>query len=206
MGKMHAEGVTLIELMVTVMVLAVVLAAGIPTFADFLRNNRMSAAVNDVVTSLHLARSEAVKRRTPVTICPAASATECDAGSGIESGWLVFVDTNGNGIPEGPGDSIIQIRPSLPTEIADYSRWGDENGDATGRFLISFDPSGYLLADIDGTTPVANLQFCDKRGDQKTIGGSAAGRWVEITRTGRPRVFASREQVQASANPLGGCP
>ena len=62
MGKMHAEGVTLVELLVTLAVVATVLTLGIPTFTAFLQNNRMSAAANDVLSSMHLARSEALKR------------------------------------------------------------------------------------------------------------------------------------------------
>ena len=69
MGKMHAEGVTLVELLITMAVIATVLSVGIPTFTEFLRNNRMAAAANDLVSAIHLTRTEALKRRAIIVMC-----------------------------------------------------------------------------------------------------------------------------------------
>ena len=72
MKKGNHSGFTLIELMTTLLVAGVVLGIGIPVFNEFVATNRMASGVNDLTSSLHLARTEAVKRRVNVTICPSA--------------------------------------------------------------------------------------------------------------------------------------
>lgn len=68
-----SRGFTLIELMITVAILAILLGIGVPSFVDFIRNNRASTQANELATALNLARSEAVKRGLPVTLrSPAA--------------------------------------------------------------------------------------------------------------------------------------
>ena len=73
MNTRRHEGFTLVELMITLLGAAAVLGVGIPNFQDFLANNRMATSANDVITALHAARSEAVKRRANMTICPGAN-------------------------------------------------------------------------------------------------------------------------------------
>jgi type IV fimbrial biogenesis protein FimT len=101
--------------MIAVTVLAILLSIGIPTFSDVIRNNRTAATTNTLVTSLNFARSEAMKRGVPVTICPANDAvnpTDCDGNSnGWDKGWLVFSDGTtpvGSFNPGVGGDAIVQ--------------------------------------------------------------------------------------------------
>ncbi len=204
MGKMHSEGVTLVELMVTLAVAAVVLSFGIPTFTDFLQNNRMTAAANDLVSSMHLARSEALQRRVTVVVCASSDANapnpNCDAAADFGAGWLVFADANANAQLEG-GEVLINARPALPAMIADNSAL------AGGGFpvYVAFAANGFRT-DLAGIAAgVTDLQLCDPRGDQTISGGLAAGRWVRISATGHPRVFAEHGLVQGPDNPLGGC-
>ncbi|WER46409.1 GspH/FimT family pseudopilin [Cupriavidus sp. WKF15] len=78
-------GFTLIELMTTVLIAAILLSAGTPYFRDFILGQRIRAAASDLASSLVYARSEAVKRNTGVTIAPAAG--------GWQNGWTVTVGT-----------------------------------------------------------------------------------------------------------------
>lgn len=89
----HVAGFTLIELMVTVVVAGVLLTLAVPSFRAMVAANRATALANEMVTALNLARSEAVKRGAPVTICRGDG---CDATDWAD-GWAVFVDTNANG-------------------------------------------------------------------------------------------------------------
>jgi type IV fimbrial biogenesis protein FimT len=89
---MSQKGFTLIELMVTLVVLGVLLAMGVPSFADLIRNSRSQAATNELVLALNAARVEAVKRGARVSLCPSVNGTSC-AGTAWQSGWIVFVDT-----------------------------------------------------------------------------------------------------------------
>ena len=49
-----AKGLTLIELMTTVLVAALVLGIGVPAFTDFIASNRMATAVNDITSTIHM--------------------------------------------------------------------------------------------------------------------------------------------------------
>lgn len=79
------HGFTLIELMVTVTLMAVMLAVGVPSFRDFIASQRVKSAVSEFNSALFLARSEAIKRNTQVAITPAAA--------GWQGGWTVKVGT-----------------------------------------------------------------------------------------------------------------
>lgn len=110
----HAGGFTLLELMVGITVLALVLGIGVPTFTEMVRNNRQTAAVNQLVTSLNLARSEAVKRRIRVSLCPSNAAQDaCDAAASWSQGWLIFEDDSGTAGTLDGSDEILQTeRPT----------------------------------------------------------------------------------------------
>jgi len=81
----HA-GFTLIELMVTISVLAVLLGIGVPSFRNMIEGNRITTVANDLVNGLQFARSEAIKRGANVTLC---STNDQDTCSGAwTNGWV----------------------------------------------------------------------------------------------------------------------
>jgi len=86
------RGFTLIELMITVAVVAIVLAIGVPSFQEMMRNNRAATHMNGIIGALNLARSEAIKRGRRVSLCPSSDQAGC-SGSDWAKGWIVFVDT-----------------------------------------------------------------------------------------------------------------
>ena len=96
MNSRNTNGFTLVELLVTLMVAAIVLGIGVPAFNGFIATNRMAAAANDITSALHLARTEAIKRRANVTLCASSNwntaTPSCDNASGLNDGWIVFVD------------------------------------------------------------------------------------------------------------------
>jgi len=187
MGKMHAEGVTLVELMVTLAVVGLLMAVGIPAVRDLIATNRMSTAVNDLVSSLHLARSEALKTGDRVSVCASAnwdSAAPGCSGDDLAGGWIVFVDsvTENDGVD--PGEAVLLAHEPLPEVI-----------ELTAPPIISFAASGVL----DNPQPgEVDLLLCDNRADLDTGGGIAAGRWVQVSPMGRPRIFSKVDQVICS--------
>jgi type IV fimbrial biogenesis protein FimT len=86
-------GFTIIELMITLLVLSILLAAAVPTFRDFTRNNRIVAAQNDLVTAMSVARSEAIRRSADVILCPINNPSNpaCIAGNDWTNGWMVQI-------------------------------------------------------------------------------------------------------------------
>lgn len=192
------EGFSLIELMVIVAVLALALGLGIPAFNDMTSNNRMSTAVNGLVTSLHAARGEAITRRATVILCPANGAqTDCDADGDLRAGWLVFVDSDGDGLLDAT-EPVVQRHGAIGAGPA--LELGVFPADRAGR--ITFSNAGTLQA----AESTSDIQFCDARGDRDTGRGLAAGRWIRIQPTGRPEIRRLRSELQDSdINPLGGC-
>jgi len=80
----YHNGFTLIELMVTISIAAILLGIAIPSFTSTITSNRLTTNANELVTALNLARSEAIKRGQHVVVKK--------TGTNWENGWQVFVD------------------------------------------------------------------------------------------------------------------
>ena len=111
-----APGFTLIELMITISIAAILLAIGIPSMRDMIQQNRLTGNVNEFVAANMLARSEAIKRGTPVTLCRsvnAESASGSNACSGTagdwNTGWIVVVPND-----DSPKNEILARQRALP--------------------------------------------------------------------------------------------
>ena len=90
------SGFTLVELMITLIVAGVILAIGVPSFTTAIRNNRIAAMSNQLVSALSLARSEAVKRAETVTFCRSTNGADCaGASTDWQPGWVIR-DAGGN--------------------------------------------------------------------------------------------------------------
>ena len=199
--KMHAKqaGFTMIELMFAIAVLAVLVGIGLPNMQDFVRNSRMSGAANDIISDFNFARSEAVKRRVPVTLCKTVDGTACNTSATTEfSRWIVFVDdadpalvqgTDGNGAIDG-AEVILRDR-ELPESITVKA--------TNGQIRATFLPTGFPRIE---TANVNRFVLCDVRGNETSVGGDSAARAIEILPTGRPSVFRTKATVTA----FGGCP
>jgi prepilin-type N-terminal cleavage/methylation domain-containing protein len=204
-------GFTILELMFTVAIAAVLLAIGVPNFRDFIRNSRMSAQANDLLSGVNLARSEAVKRRTSVTLC-AGTPADCDATGNFRDGWVVFADENGNGEIDG-GDAVLLEHAAMPdgfvtrvmqTSDAEDEDFEDLDYSSSATRYVSFGQNGFRRMN-DGTLPVAlALVMCDERDNALSGGGPdlSAARALELSTTGRASITRSKERITA----LGDCP
>lgn len=169
---MKQSGVTLLELLVVLAIAAILLAIGIPTFTSLVRSNRLSSATNELVSSLHLARSEAIKRNSRAVMCTSATGTSCAASGGWHQGWLLFHDPNNNATLDA-GETVIMARQALP---AGFSLTGNK---WISKY-ISYTPSGATRM-ISGVLQVGTLTLCNDSG------APGAARLVVISSTGRPR-------------------
>ena len=104
-GASGQLGFTLVELMVTLVVLAVLLGIAVPSFTDVTLGSKLRAQANDLAAGAALARSEAVKRNQPVTLCASADGATCAASGGWQQGWIV---RNSSG-------TIIATHPAAPS-------------------------------------------------------------------------------------------
>ena len=114
----RTRGVTLIELMVTLSVMAILMAVGAPSLQTFVRNNQLRTAANEMQVALGYARSEAIKRGVPVTVCKSADISAvspaCSSSNAVSwrSGWLVFADLNQDGVVDTSGttpDTVLRV-------------------------------------------------------------------------------------------------
>ena len=112
------RGFTLIELMVTVGILAIVAAIAAPSFDSSIRNMRINGTADQLISAMSLARVEAVKRGAPVTLCPSSDGLTC-SGTDWQVGYLVTEDKTGSatGAPsfDNSGDTDQRIKVYDPT-------------------------------------------------------------------------------------------
>jgi type IV fimbrial biogenesis protein FimT len=184
------RGFTLYELLVTVLVMGVIFGFGVPNLLEFSRNNRMAAVANDLVTSLLLARSEAVKGRVPVTLCaspePIDNSPECDADAtdpDSGGGYVVWVDTNADAVIDG-GEQLLVQRD----DPQDITVLGDSG-------YVQFGISGFVSTAAGAGAPATEILFCDSRGNTTVSGSLSAARGLRIPATGRPNLLIEVAEV-----------
>ncbi len=166
------KGVTLIELLVAIAVLAVLLGVGIPSFGSTLARWRQQSAVDAFVADLRLARSSATRSSRPVVMCAIdpADQNRCHAGAQWTAGWRVFADTNDNRRFDA-GETEIARRPA-----------------PAGMGTFTQDPAPALLAfrgngTFNELNPTITLQ---------ASGGTVQPQYVILNRVGRARVSHER--------------
>lgn len=174
-------GFTLIELIVTVVLAAIILTIGVPSFRDTLQNNRRTAQINEIITAFNTTRSEAIKRGTQVTMCKSTNGTSCDtttcnAGTGSncwESGWVIFADANGDGTID-TTDTIINVHGALNPGLSfrsgsTFINWIGYRSNGTSR------GNGAAATDTDSNR---TFRICDVRGVDQA-------RFAVVNATGR---------------------
>jgi len=140
------SGLTLLELLITLSIVAILLTLAVPSFITFTSNNQIISSTNNFVADINLARSEAVRRGTMVSICrlntnnACTTADTCNCGNTTstqyESGYILYVNPNRDPVKDA-GEEVIRVyQPS----DSDVTVRGSTNGDR--RF--SFVPDGTL--------------------------------------------------------------
>ncbi len=173
-------GVTLIEALITLTIVAVLASTAAPSFMELQRNTIRRSAMNNVWHAIFLARNEAIKRNSVVVLCKSYNGVNCDNSRGDWSaGWLVFENLD--------HDAPAQVDSDEPI-LRIYNATGQISVRPNGeRQFFSFRPVAQSAA--NGT-----IVFCDSR-------GSDAARAIIISQTGRPR----QSSKDASNRPLT-CP
>lgn len=92
--KYLCAGFTLLELMVTISILAILLGIAVPSFQDSTRRGEISSQAGAVTSAVNIAKSEAIKRAQNVSICPKKD-NACSGDTDWSTGWIVFTDNSG---------------------------------------------------------------------------------------------------------------
>jgi len=167
--------------MVVLAVAGILVGFGVPAFRSFVASIRLSAATNDVLGGMLLARSEAARRKVRVALCTSADGLACATQGGWDQGWIVFADQDNDGQRDasepilGRGQRLsggLRITGNQP--VARY---------------ISYTPLGNTRL-VSGAFQSGTLTFCD------TSEGGRGARQIVLSADGRPRV---------QRNDLAGC-
>lgn len=116
-GNRTFSGFTLIELVVTVTIAAILIAIAVPGLNNFVETNRLTSATNEFIGDQSFARSEALKRGANTGVCKTGGTSACDADSTWQAGWMVFVDADNNE-SWSAGDEPLRLHTALPPNIS----------------------------------------------------------------------------------------
>ena len=153
----NEDGFTLIELLITLLVAGILLVIATPGFKTFIEDNRISASSNDFVNAIAVARSEAIRRREPVTICSSSDLATCSNNASWQTGWIIFNDRNGDSNVDAgntPPEVVLRVWEALPggftliptggTTNVQFDRLGAANATDTFRLSNPFCKTGQV--------------------------------------------------------------
>lgn len=161
-----APGMTLVELLAVIGIMAVTLVVATPFLRNLLLDARMTGAINALIHVVHLARQEAQRDLRDVVVCPSATGSTCAPPGNWSSGWIAFINEDGDDPPQvDAGEAILHATQQQAL-----------------RFITS-NRRAYVLRPYALRATNGTVVFCDER-------GRAAARAVIISYTGRPRVAA----------------
>lgn len=198
------RGFSLIELMVSIGILVIVAGIGTPMMTQFFQNSRISAANNDLYAMVNVARAEAIRRNTRVTLCGlSAPSGTCLAVTGnaipFETyGWAIFEDTSVGASSllgaTAPSSQLIRVQTTPPPGLLVRSTFG----------YMTFSPMGQAL--MSGGTVGGSIKVC-KGTSSGGCDASLNTRCIMMSGAGSPSVMVPTGSAvsTASAGSSGGC-
>jgi type IV fimbrial biogenesis protein FimT len=166
------RGFTLIELMITLAIAAILLTVGVPSFNEVIKNSRMATSTNKFITAANLARSEAIKRSVRVTVCKSNNGTACTNANNWDQGWIVFTDENNNAAYNSATETLLRVASGLGNNLT-------LTGNANVANYLSYTASGQSQL-IGGAFQAGTFSLCDG-----VAPADNDGRNMVLSRTGR---------------------
>jgi len=167
-NRTKIKGLTLIEVMITLAIAGILIATAAPSMREFIQNNRSATQINELQATLSLARSEAIKRNTGITVCRSSNGTSCTGN--WQDGWIVFIDSNFDGAVDTNTDPL-RVHGGLV----------EGNSLRFTQTRVSYANSGLTRTGSNGI-----FIHCDSRGAQNARG-------LLIGPTGRARLFVESD-------------
>lgn len=137
------RGFTLVEMMVTIAIVAIMLALAAPAMQQFVAQKAVSSASDELVSALRFARSEALKRSAPVSICGNSGGTDagsakCSTTNDWTKGWIIFADRDSDGAFTNGTDELLRVQQAFTQKFT-----GPTPGGAGG--YVEFVATGLAL-------------------------------------------------------------
>ena len=170
--QLWCQGFTLIELMVTLAVLAIIVSIAAPSFNNMIANNRSTSMASEMIATVNFARSEAIKRAKPVSICPSSNGEACLSADDWAKGWLVLVDKAASDSADlDEGEALKYWNKLDKKAVISFKK------DATAAAYLRFNSRGMLArsgnADTDTRVFEAYVSGCKSDAGRKIAIGIA---------------------------------
>lgn len=188
--KRSRGGFTLIELIVTVAIVAIAMMVAVPSMLDFQRNAELTSAVNSLTAAINAAKGEAMKRNGHAHVVPLDTAD-------WNNGYQVYVDVDTADVGYVAGTDVLVMKQDSTNMPANLLITGTDTAAGTAPY-IRFDGSGYAR----NATGFSNLAITVRRRD--TIGKPQEydqTRHIMIAQTGRVRTCKPKNATDADCNP-----
>lgn len=167
------HGFTLIELMITLVVVVILVSIAAPSFGNMIRENRAATQANNLLSSIQVARSEAINRGVRVSMRRLSN-----TNSVWEDGWLIFTDWDGDGVFDGDMDEKDCSIEGQDCLLMEQQPLGNNISLRTGGALtvgLTFLPSGEVRR-AGGGSPSDTFTLCIPETNQRTIVMNLTGR------------------------------
>ncbi len=152
--RVGVRGFSLAEMMIVIAVIGVLAAIAFPSFTGVINGGRLSGMTNELVASIQIARTEAIRRNVRAVVCPSANGTTCSGGANWSAGWMVFFDNDRNNLPGGVGETVLRyVQGNAQTQVLASTAISAAPG------VLVFRPDGRARAD-NGALLTGRLAVC----------------------------------------------
>lgn len=159
-----SRGFSLYELLLTLLIAALIMTIGLPSFSGTLARQRQRVEIDALFHAVYLARKESILRRRVVSLCPSRDGRQCSASRDWSSGWLMFENSDRDVPPHvDPGEPLLQ-RHKVDTSVR-----------------ISANRQGFTLRSTVQRATTGTFVICDRA-------QRIAPKGLVVSYTGRPRV------------------
>ena len=170
------QGLTLVELLITIALIGILLSWGAPDFINLYRNNALTSQANTLLAHLMHARSEAIKSNLPAVICRSADGDNCLSSPGARAdwsmGWIIFLNADEDKTRDSE-EPMIRVEDKLDSSLSlQFNRW----------WRLTFQPTG--------RTSNGTFSLC---------GSNGKGRLITVYMSGRFRL--SNPDKEGTSNP-----
>jgi len=180
MNYARETGFTLVELMITLVVVGILLAAALPQLETFTKNNRLASQTNDLVAAIQLARTEAVKRGVNTVVCASTDQASC-SGNNADwvSGWLVFSDFDLDDTVDAGADATL-CEPTEDCVMRTVTGLSYDSTVAASAATLRFLPTG--LASNGGNVTIDLVAHDCERDQVRRVTITTQGHTIVTTR------------------------